>query len=679
MSKKKSDSLSQEDRVAALREQIRRHDRKYYVESAPEISDHEYDLLVKDLERLEAEHPELVTPDSPTQRVGAEPLEKFVTVRHDVPMMSISNTYSADELRAFDTRVRKLLPREKIEYVAEPKIDGVAISLRYEKGLLVRGATRGDGRQGEDVTTNVWTIRAIPLKLNAESPPALMEVRGEVYMSFEAFRKCNRDREETGEPQFANPRNATAGSLKLLDARITARRGLLFYAYAVGALEGIEFETQFGLLDALAGMGLPVNPQRRLCSSIEEVVGLIDEWAQLRSTLPYQWDGMVVKVDSLDQQRRLGATSKAPRGMVAYKFPPEEAVTRLLRVDVQVGKTGVLTPVARLQPVQLAGTTVQNATLHNFDEIARKDIRIGDEVLIEKAGEIIPQVISVKKQHGDKPIEPPTHCPICRSPVERDKVGAKGKGGIYIRCTYPLCPAQVKQRIIYFASRGAMDIEGMGPAIVEQLVEKGLVKDVADLYTLPDRASELAGLERMGEKSAENLCVAINESRGRDLSRLITALGARHVGARGAEILARYFGAMEGLMQANVEALAAAPEIGEITARSVVEFFARPETRKVIEKLRQAGVNMKSHVAAAPRGGPIEGKTLVVTGTLKNYSRQEIEKRIASFGGKATSTVSKKTSYVVAGDSPGSKLDKARKLGVTVLTEAEFEKLVGAQ
>ena len=498
-------------------------------------------------------------------------------------------------------------------------------------------------------------------------------------MSFEAFRKCNRDREEAGEPQFANPRNATAGSLKLLDARITARRGLLFFAYAVGAIEGTVFEMQSSLLDALAGMGLPVNSQCRLCGSIEEVVGLIDEWAQLRSTLPYQWDGMVVKVNSLDQERRLGATAKAPRGMVAFKFAPEQAVTTLLDVDWQVGKTGVLTPVARLQPVQLAGTTVKNATLHNLKEIERKGIRTRDQVVIEKAGEIIPQVISVKEQHSNKPIEPPTKCPACHSAVERDKKDSKGERGVYIRCTYPLCPAQVKQRIIYFASRGAMDIEGMGPAIVEQLVEKGLVKDVADVYTLPDRADELAALERMGEKSAENLCGAIHESRGRDLSRLITGMGVRHVGTRGAEILARHFGSMDDLMQADVDALAAAPEIGEITAESVVEFFARPETRKVIEKLKRAGVNMKSLAAPTPRGGPLEGKTLVVTGTLKNYSRQEIEKKIASLGGKAASSVSKKTSYVVSGESPGSKLAKARKLGVAVLTEAEFEKLLSAR
>lgn len=654
-------------RIEALREQIRRHNRMYFVESKSEISDHEYDLLVKQLEKLEAEHPELITPDSPTQRVGAEPLKGFAAVEHPVPMMSISNTYSKQELQEFDARVRKLLPDEDVRYVAEPKIDGVAVSLRYEGGALVRGATRGDGRRGEDVTANVRTIRAIPLRLAAESPPALIEVRGEVYMPFEAFRQCNREREEASEPQFANPRNATAGSLKLLDSRITARRGLRFFAYALGASEGVAFETQSDLLAAMAAMGLPVNPQRRLCSSIGEVIGLVDKWNALRATLPYQWDGMVVKVNSLDQQRRLGATSKAPRGLVAFKFPPEEAVTTLERVDWQVGKTGVLTPVARLKPVRLAGTTVQNATLHNFDEIRRKKIRVGDEVLIEKAGDIIPQVTSVKTRRGKATIQAPTACPSCGNPVERDA------GGVYFRCTYSLCPAQVKQRIIYFASRGAMDIEGMGPALVEQLVEKGLVKDVADIYTLkPDR---LAGLERMGEKSARNLCRAIESSKRQDLSRLITALGMRQVGTHAAGMLAQHFGTMDRLMAAVAEELAGVPEIGAITADNIVSFFARPETRTIIDKLKDAGVNMESRRTPV-RGGSLEGKTLVVTGTLKNWSRDEIQERIRALGGRAASSVSKQTDFVVAGEAAGSKLDKAKKLGVPVLTEEAFERMI---
>lgn len=671
MARKLPSSGDVAQRVGQLRETIRNHDRKYYVEHAPEITDHEYDLLMKELETLEAKHPKLITPDSPTQRVGGEPIEGFPTVRHRVPMMSISNTYSAQELAEFETRIRKLLPDEGVEYVVEPKIDGVAISLLYENGLLTRGATRGDGVRGEDVTANARTIKAIPLRLTADSPPEALEVRGEVYMSFDAFRRCNRDREGVGEPQFANPRNATAGSLKLLDPRITARRGLLFFAYSVGVCEGIEFETQSGLLDTLAGFGLPVNPQRQLCRTIEDVTRLTEEWENLDRQQDYAWDGMVVKVNSLDQQRRLGATSKSPRGLVAYKFAPEEAATKLLRVDVQVGKTGVLTPVARLEPVKLAGTTVQNATLHNFDEVARRDIRGGDEVIIEKAGEIIPQVVRVVRHHRGKPIQPPSVCPACDSPVEKDE------GGVYYRCTYPLCPAQAKQRIIYFASRNAMDIEGLGPALVEQLVDKKLVNDVADLYLLKEKRTQLVALERMAEKSAENLLHAIDESRGRDLSRLITALGVRHVGVHAAELLARHFGTMDKLENAAVEELSNIPEIGDITARSLVEFFARDVTRKLLSKLKAAGVGMKSLSARTMGRGLLDGKTLVVTGTLRNYTRPQIEERIKSLGGRAASIVSRNTDYVIAGDSPGSKLDKARKLGVPVLSEAEFEKLTG--
>ena len=656
-------------RAAQLREEIRLHDRKYYVENAPVISDHDYDLLMKELERIEAEHPGLATPDSPTKRVSGEPLKEFATVRHEMPMRSIANTYSTEELREFDARVAKLLPGESVEYVAEPKIDGLAISLLYEKGVLVRAATRGDGEVGEDVTQNIRTIRAIPLRLKADPAPARLEVRGEVYMSFDAFRACNAEREEAGEPQFANPRNAAAGSLKLLDSRITARRGLRFFAYSVGVHEGLEFTTQYDTLAAFDRMGLPVNPNRTLCRTIDEVVALTQKWDALRRTQEYPWDGMVIKVNSLDQQRRLGSTAKAPRGLTAFKFQPDEAVTRLLRVDVQVGKTGVLTPVARLAPVKLAGTTVSNATLHNFEEIARKDIRVDDEVVVEKAGEIIPQVVSVKVRHGSEAIRPPSTCPACGGPAEKDAAG------VYWRCVYPLCPAQVKQRILYFGARPAMDIEGMGPAIVDQLVDKDLVKDVADLYALTP--AQVANLERMGEKSAENLCAAIQASKARDLNRLITALGIRQVGTRAAEILARYFGTMDSLAAATVDDLMKAEEVGEITAQCIRGFFARPETLKVLDKLRAAGVNMKSLAARPAAGGALQGKTVVVTGTLTKYSRQEIEEKITSLGGKPASSVSRKTSFVVAGEAAGSKLAKAKELGVQILTEDEFDRLVG--
>jgi DNA ligase (NAD+) len=669
MGKEKFQPRDAAQRIEKLRETIRYHDRKYYVEDAPEISDHEYDLLMKELEDLEKKHPDLVTPDSPTQRVGGEPLKAFAQVRHEIPMTSISNTYSHKELEEFDARVRKLLPGEEIEYVAELKIDGLAVALMYEGGRFVQGATRGDGTVGEDVTANLRTLRSIPARLDAEKPPARLEVRGEVYMSFDSFRRCNEEREEAGEPQFANPRNAAAGSLKLLDPRITATRGLRFFGYAVGVHEGIEFQTQFELLESLAKLGFPVNPHRKLCKSMAEVIALTKQWAELMHKMKYQLDGMVIKVNSLDQQRRLGATSKAPRGMVAFKFQPEEAVTKLLRIDLQVGKTGVLTPVARLEAVKLAGTTVQNATLHNFDEIARKDIRVGDEVVIEKAGEIIPQVVSVKKHSpGGKPPQPPKKCPVCGGPVEKDA------GGVYYRCQYPLCPAQIKQRIRYFATRAAMDIEGLGPALVEQLVDAGLVKDIADLYSL--KPLPLAELERMGIKSAENICREIERSKERDLNRLIAALGIRQVGTHAAGVLARRFGTMEKLAAAGVEELTLIPEIGEITAKNIADFFARSETKKVLKRLADAGVNMKS-LAEPPRGGgTLAGKTLVVTGTLKNYKRDEIEEKIASLGGRAASSVSKKTDYVVAGESPGSKLDKARKLGVKVIGEEEFDKLI---
>ena len=596
--------------------------------------------------------------------------------------------------------MRKLLPGEKIEYVAEPKIDGLAVALMYEKGLLSFGATRGDGVTGEEVTANIRTIRAIPLRLadaatssvvgaqhaapnpsanelhattgaqhaaplQTTTPPARLEVRGEVYMSFDSFRRCNAEREEAGEPQFANPRNAAAGSLKLLDPRITARRGLLFFAYAVGVREGIAFDTQWGLLASLAQFGFPVNPHRRLCASIDEVIALTKEWDALRHTQAYQWDGMVIKVNSLDQQRRLGATAKAPRGLTAFKFAPDQEVTKLLAVDWQVGKTGVLTPVARLAPVKLAGTTVSNATLHNIKEIEKKGIRIGDEVVIEKAGEIIPQVVQVKEQHGVEPILPPSQCPVCGGPVEQDP------GGVYVRCKYPLCPAQVKQRILYFVGRHAMDIEGIGPALVDQLVDAGLVKDITDLYSLT--AGQLAGLERMGEKSAQNVHEAIQQSKSRDLNRLIAALGIRQVGTRAAEVLARRFGSMEALAQAGLNDLTQVADVGEITAGLIVEFFARRETKEELARLVQAGVNMKSLAPRPAAGGPLEGKSIVVTGSLKNYTRQQIEEKISALGGKPSGSVSRKTAFVVAGEEAGSKLDKARTLGVKVLSEEEFD------
>ena len=660
------------ERIEALRAEIRRHERLYYVAHAPEITDHEFDALMRELEELEAEDPEAIPSDSPTQRVGGEPLPGFETVTHRVPMMSIQNTYSAEELREFDQRVRKLLPGESIEYFAEPKIDGVAISLTYEGGKLALAATRGNGRQGDNVTANIRTVRSVPLRLNAAHPPALLEVRGEIFFPFDAFRRCNEEREGAGETRFANPRNAAAGSLKLLDSRVAAGRGLRFIAYATGACEGVSFASQETLLQTLAEFGLPVSQEAKRCGSVEEVIALSQEWDALRRSQPYQWDGMVVKVNSLAQRQRLGATSKAPRGMAAFKFAPEEAVTRLLAVDVQVGRSGVLTPVARLEPVLLAGTTVSSASLHNFDNIAEKGLRLGDEVLVGKAGDIIPQVLRVERPGKGAAIIQPTSCPKCGGEVERDVEG------VYLRCVYPLCPAQVKQRIVFFASRGAMDIEGLGPALVEQLVDRGLVRDVADLYALPERVAEVAALERMGEKSAQNLAVAIAASKARDLSRLITGLGIRHVGARAAEIVAAHLDDMSQLASADGDALAELPDIGDITAKSMVSFFAREETRKVIAKLRAAGVNMQSRRPGGASVGPLAGKTVVLTGTLKKYTRDTAREKIKELGGRVAASVSRKTDYVLAGEAAGSKLAKAQELGVRVLSEGEFEELAGS-
>jgi DNA ligase (NAD+) len=658
------------NRIRELRKLIRYHERKYYVENAPEITDPEFDALMDELEALETKHPELAAPDSPTRRVGGEPIAGFETVTHRLPMMSIANTYSAEELRAFDARVHRELPGERVAYLVEPKIDGVAVSLTYEDGVLALAATRGNGAQGDDVTANAATIRAIPLRLATEAPPALLEVRGEVYMSFEGLRRCNAEREAAGAPPFANPCNATAGSLKLLDSRVTARRGLRFFGYGVGATEGIAFASQAAMLADLEALGVPTNPHREFCATIDDVVALTDRWGELRASLPYPWDGMVVKVNSLAQQAKLGATSKAPRGFVAYKFPAEEAATTLLAVDVQVGRNGALTPVARLAPVQLAGTTVANATLHNFDEVARKGVRLGDEVVIEKAGDIIPQVVRVKTPRGGEAIVPPARCPVCGKPAERDA------GGVVLRCVFELCPARLLQRIGYFASRGAMEIDGLGPALVDQLLDAGLVGDVADLYALD--AEVVAELERMGETSGGNLVQALERSKGRDLARLLTGLGIRHVGARAAEVLAAHFGSMEALAAASEADLVAVDEIGPVMAASIAAFFAREETCRLIEKLRAAGVNMTSSRRAVSGPKPLSGKTLVTTGTLRNYSREGIKQRIKSLGGRAASSVSRKTDYLVAGENAGAKLSKARELGVTVLSEEAFEKLAGA-
>jgi len=658
--------------IEKLREEIRYHDRKYYVENAPEITDYEYDQLYHRLKSMEEQFPDMVTPDSPTQRVGGEPQEEFATVEHRVPMLSIDNTYSDAEIREFDERCRRWLEGTPPEYVVELKIDGVAISLTYESGVFALGATRGDGFRGDDVTANLRTVRSLPLRLATDAPPPVVEVRGEVYMPRSEFRRLNAGREAAGEPRFANPRNATAGTLKNLDPKVAAARGLRLFTYAVGRVEGASFETHWQCLASFRQWGLPVNPNIRLCKTIEAVVEHCQHWHTRREQLDYETDGMVVKVNSLAQQRELGATSKAPRWVIAYKFPAEQAVTKLEKVTIQVGKTGALTPVANLTPVQLAGTTVSRATLHNFDEVERKDIREGDSVVIEKAGEIIPQVVrplKEKRKGTEKRIRPPKRCPVCKGEAVRLE------SEVYVRCINPACPAQLKERIRYFASRNAMDIEGLGPALIEQLVDKGLVRDCADLYRLTKE--QLVPLERMAEKSAENLLKALDESKGRELARVLAALAILHVGTHAAEVLADHFGSMDALMNADVETLEQIHEVGPVMARSIYAYFHDENTQRLIEKLRAAGVRMKAETkrphAANER---IAGKTFVVTGTLANYSRQEIQDLIKRLGGKASSNVSKKTDYVIAGESPGSKLDKARELGLPVLSEDEFEKLM---
>lgn len=667
-----------QERIEELRRQIRHHDRKYYIDAQPEITDYEYDQLVRELQRLEKAHPQYITPDSPTQRVGGEPLAEFATIEHRMPMLSIDNVYSNEELKEFTARLGRLLGRDRVNelnYVAELKIDGVAVTLMYEMGVLIWGATRGDGYRGDDVTANLRTIRNIPLRLeHTEKPIPLLEVRGEVYLEDKDFQALNIDREEHGEPQFANPRNATAGSLKLLDPRLTAKRRLKFIAHSIGYYEGITINNQMDALNTFQRLDLPVSPHNRLCKNLEEVYRYCEEWKTGRMELAYEVDGIVIKVNSFDLWKILGATSKAPRWVVAYKYPPEQAITKIKKIALNVGKTGTITPVAHLEPVHLSGTTVSRATLHNFEEMERKDIRVNDYVAVQKAGEIIPQVVKVikEKRTGEEHVfKPPKNCPECGSEASRD---AKG---VYLRCHNPLCPAQAKRRIIYFASRDAMDIEGLGPAVIEQLVDKGLLKDYADIYYL--KFNDLAGLERMAEKSSRNLIEAIEKSKTRDLDRLICALGIQQVGTHSAEVLAEHFDSIDELARAKPEELEEIQEVGPIMAGSINKFLSDPHTRSIIKKLKDAGVNTKKlHKKKRVAESKIAGMTFVVTGTLKNYSRDEIQDLIKKMGGKVSSSVSKKTDFVLVGESPGSKLDNARKLGVKTLNEAEFEKLISS-
>ncbi len=737
------------EKIQSLRQQIRKHDSLYYVLNNPQISDQEYDRLFSELKKLEEQHPELITPDSPTQRVSEQPIEGFKQVTHAIPMLSIDNTYSAEELKAFDKRVAKLLETKNYSYVVELKIDGLAMSLRYEKGILVLGATRGDGEKGDDVTNNIKTIKAIPLRLE-DQPPDVLEVRGEVYMPKKAFEKLYEEKEKQGESLPANPRNAATGSLRQFDARITAKRNLSFFAYSLGKTSRPIAKTHYENLEKLKDYGLPVNPNITKAKDIDQVIEICNKWEKKRFELDYQIDGLVIKVDQLEYYDRLGKTGRAPKWCMSYKYAAEQAKTKVLSIDVQVGKTGILTPVANFEPVLLAGTTVKRASLHNFDEIDRLDIRIGDTVMIEKAGEIIPQVVEVKKEHrhkDSKPFKPPAQCPVCDSKVEKDE------DGVYIRCISSNCPAQLKEKLRYFAGRDQMDIENLGPAIIDQLVDKKIVKDFADLYKL--NMNTLANLDRMADKSAWNIVDGIEKSKHPPLWRLIAALGIPNVGGQTAIILADKFGSLEILRDETLENLKKVLTVANdpVIPKTIYEFLKNPEKEELIRdvtekyktqplwiKINQLGIenigpkrskflaeefgsidkfcsatfeDLKKILSKKPdpiipqsiynyfhnkqnlsviqklfdmgvkpsapkqkSSNALADTTIVITGILENLTRSQIEQLIKDNGGKVSSSVSKKTSFVVAGKDAGSKLDKARQLQVKVIDENEFLKLI---
>ena len=662
-------------KIEQLRDEIRRHDELYYVGNAPEISDREYDQLLENLQQLEAEHPELITPDSPTQRVGGRPAEGFAEVVHTRQMLSLDNSYNIDELRAFDERCRRLAEGRPLEYVAELKIDGLSLSLQYEDGVLARGVTRGDGRIGEDVTQNARTIRSVPLRLKSDAKriDSGLEVRGEVFIPLEVFRRTNAEREEQGEPKFANPRNAAAGAIRQLDSRLVARRKLDMFAYDLLVNGRKPFPTHWEALDWMEQAGFRVNPHRKLCTTIEEVIDFANEKEALRDDLGYEIDGLVVKVNSTSLQDEFGATSKAPRWAIAYKYPARQASTKVLDIFVSVGRTGALTPVAFLEPVFLAGTTVSRATLHNEDEIRRLGVKIGDWVMIEKSGEIIPKVLSVvtsKRTGEEKEFKPPKHCPVCGGVMSRPE------GEVVARCVAADCTAQLLGKLIHFASRRAMRIEGLGVSLAEQLIAEKLVKDVGDLYTLT--LDQVAGLERMAKKSATNLLSQIEASKSRDLSNLIYALGIRHVGERTGGILAHEMGSLERLATATVEELDAIPEIGLTVAESVHDWFDDEGNRALCDRLRAAGVRTEAERRSSAQADErFAGKQFVLTGTLASFTRDEARALIEARGGRVNSSVSKKTDYVVAGEAAGSKLDKAESLGVAIIDETAFKEMLG--
>lgn len=661
-------------RTDELRRLLEHHNRLYYVLDAPEIGDAEYDTLFRELQGLEERFPDLVTPESPTQRVGGQALEMFEQVVHRLPMLSLENAANEEEIRSkLDVRIKRELglPADAaVEYVCEPKMDGLAVELVYEQGNLVMGSTRGDGVTGEVVTPNLRTIRSLPLRLTGQGIPPLLEVRGEVYLPLAAFQKLNSEREENGEPSFANPRNAAAGSIRQLNSKVAAQRPLAIACYGVGMAEGVVFSSQKELLERLAGWGLPINPFFRHVTGIEGAVAYYREMNEMRDTLPYEIDGTVVKVDSFQLQRELGEKDRSPKWAIACKFPPRQAVTVLEDIIPSVGRTGVITPVAVLRPVELSGVTVSRATLHNWDEVARKDIRIGDTVVVERAGDVIPAVVTVvtEKRTGlERELPPPLHCPACGAATSRLE------GEVAVRCQAGLtCPPQLSEAIIHFASRDAMDIDGLGVKYIEQLIALGLVRDIADLYHLT--ADDFMNFERMGDKLAANLLAAIEKSKRCELYRLVFALGIRHVGKRTAQILAERFGSIEHLEQATLDELTTIRDVGPTVAKSIRAFFDTEENVAVIRRLLEMGVTPTSEEKRV--GGRFSGKTFVFTGTLTHFARDRAKQIVEKEGGNVTGSVSKKTYYVVAGSEAGSKLAKARELGVTVLTEEEFSALL---
>jgi DNA ligase (NAD+) len=651
-----------EGEIEALRDTLRRHEHLYYVLDQPEISDAEYDVMMRRLQELEAQNPELVAADSPTQRVGGKPREGFVKVPHSSPMLSLDNALNEDELREFDRRVRDLLDGQTFEYVAELKLDGLSMAAHYRDGRMQQAVTRGDGLVGEDVTENARTIRSMPLR--TKSDLAAFEARGETIMPRKSFEKLNADREKRQLAPFANPRNAAAGALRALEPSVTASRQLEYFAYFLLVDGRFYYDSHWESMDALAKMGFKVNPRRKKCSGLDELLEFCREWEGKRESLPYEIDGVVVKVDSVRQQQALGWTAKAPRWAIAFKFPAQQRSTTIENIEVQVGRTGTLTPVAHLAPVIVGGVTVTRATLHNEDEIARLGVEIGDEVLIERSGDVIPKVVRVVKQ-GEKrrPFRMPKHCPVCGGEVVREE------GEAASRCINTNCPARLKESISHFAARGVMDIDGMGDVLVDQLVSRGLVKSVADIYHLT--LDQLLELERMGQKSAEKVLKNIDASRKRPLPRVLNGLGIPFVGERTAQILAETFGSLDAIADADEEVLQQAEEVGPKVSESILQFFHEPRNRELVERLRKAGLTFE-HAMRKKIGGALTGKTFVITGTLPNLAREEAKARIESAGGKVTGSVSKKTDYVLAGADPGSKLDKANQLGITVIGEAEL-------